>query len=271
MASRFTSAAVVDFGPKVHEGLHTPSHEEIAAKEAQRLKEEEEKISPKAHAAKMGMFGPLTRETRPWQPVSRLCKRFGVKVPVQKPDELRDSANIGLREDEAQGQGTLTYERPSMDIFGVKVPVQKPDGFRDLANIGLGEDETQGQDTLTYERPSMDIFKAIFASADEDSETEKKEKKKEKKKERKEKKGVLVSFAMDEDDTDAVDQPKQSKDRPKKKRKDRKQDEGNEDEGMWVDKPPGEVPSVISIVHNTTTTTDTSVASKGRKRAIDFM
>ena len=38
-------------------------------------------------------------------------------VPVQMPDGPRDLANIGLGEDETQGQDTLTYERPSMDIF----------------------------------------------------------------------------------------------------------------------------------------------------------
>ena len=322
MAGRFTTASVVDFGFKTHEGLHTPSHEEIAAKEAQRLKEEEDKISPKAHAAKMGMFGPLTRETRPWQPVSRLCKRFGVKVPELPPDMPNEASTS-----KSGPSFPTSVERDFV------VPVQKPDGPRDLANIGLGEDETQGQDTLTYKRPSMDVFKAIFASDDEDSDDEqekepeqdeqpdlppsttnrsslvglvtddvpvdlgtfkptfipregksdkskdkekskekskeKKEKKKEKKeKKEKEKKGVLVSFAMDDDGTEAT-QLKQSKDRPKKKRKDKKEEEGDDDVGMWVDKPPPEVPIVISAT--TSTTADTSSAAKSRKRAIDFM
>lgn len=324
MAGRFTSAAVVDFGPKVHEGLHTPSHEEIAAKEAQRRKEEEDKITPKAHAAKMGMFGPLTRETQPWQPVSRLCKRFGVKVPELPPDMPSEASSSKAGPSFSQSEQTVPAPVEKDQI----VPVQKPDGPRDLANIGLGEDETQGQDTLTYERPSMDIFKAIFASDDEDSDDEQekeepepeeqpdlppsstnrsslvglvtdespvdlstfkptfipregkskhkeksKEKSKEKKerKEKKEKKGVvLVSFAMDDDGTEAT-QPKQSKDRPKKKRKDKKESEGDNNDVVMFDKPPPEVPSVISTVPNTSSTTDTSSAPKSRKRAIDFM
>ena len=319
MAGRFTSAAVVDFGPKVHEGLHTPSHEEIAAKEAQRLKEEEDKISPKAHAAKMGMFGPLTRETQPWQPVNRLCKRFGVKVPELPADVPNEASSSNAGPSFSQSEQIV----PALVEKDHIVPVQKPDGPRDLANIGLGEDESQGQDTLTYERPSMDIFKAIFASDDEDSDDEQekepepdeqpdlppsstsrsslvglvtddipvdfstfkptfipregksnkskhkeksKEKSKEKKerkerKEKKEKKGVLVSFVMDDDGTE---------DRPKKSRKVIKEGEGNDDVTMWADKPPPEVPSVISV-SNTSTTTDTLLASKSRKRAIDFM
>ncbi|KAF8806855.1 DUF1604-domain-containing protein [Phlegmacium glaucopus] len=317
MASRFTSAAVVDFGPNVHEGLHTPSHEEIAAKEAQRRKEEEDKISPKAHAAKMGMFGPLTRETKPWQPASRLCKRFGVKVPELQPDMPSEASSSKVGPSFTQFEQTESV--PASAEKDNTVPVQKPDRPRDLANIGLGEDETQGQDTLTYERPSMDIFKAIFASDDEDSDdeqekepepdeqpdlpplstngpssvgivtddipvdlstfkptfipregkskkSERSKEKKEKKKEKREKKGVLVSFVMDEDGME-VAQPKQSKDRPKKKRKDRKEGEGDDDVGMWADKPP---PEVTSTTLNTSTT-DTSAAPKGRKRAIDFM
>lgn len=323
MAGRFTSAAVVDFGPKVHEGLHTPSHEEIAAKEAQRLKEEEDKISPKAHAAKMGMFGPLTRETQPWQPVSRLCKRFGVKVPELPPDMPSEASSSKAGPSFSQSEQTVPASVEKDHI----VPLQKPDGPRDLANIGLGEDETQGQDTLTYERPSMDIFKAIFASDDEGSDDEQekepepdeqpdlppsstnlsslvglvtddipvdlstfkptfipregksnrskdkeksKAKSKEKKEKKKEKKGVLVSFAMDDDGTEATTQPKQSKDRPKKKRKYKKEGEGDDDVGMWVNKPPPEVPSVI-LTTSTTIDTSESSAPKSRKRAIDFM
>ena len=327
MAGRFTSAAVVDFGPRVHEGLHTPSHEEIAAKQAQRLKEEEDKISPKAHAAKMGMFGPLTRETQPWQPASRLCKRFGVKVPELPPNMPNEASSSKAGPSFTQSGESESVPTSEKDHT---VPVQKSDGPRDLANIGLGEDETQGQDTLTYERPSMDIFKAIFASDDEDSDGEQekeeepepneqpdlppsstnlsslvglvtddipvdlstfkptfipregksnkskdKEKpkdKKEKKKEKREKKGVLISFAMDDDGTEPA-QPKQSKDRPKKKkRKDKKEGEDDDDVGMWADKRPPEVPSsTVSAVPNASTTTDTSSVPKGRKRAIDFM
>ena len=321
MAGRFTSAAVVDFGPKVHEGLHTPSHEEIAAKEAQQRKEEEDKISPKAHAAKMGMFGPLTRETRSWQPASRLCKRFGVKVPELPPDMASEASSSKAGPSFTQSEQTASVPAPVEKDS--TVPVQKPDKPRDLANIGLGEDETQGQDTLTYERPSMDIFKAIFASDDEESDDEQekelepdeqpdlppsstnrslvgpvtddipidlstfkptfipregkskkskdKERSKEKKEKKKEKKGVLVSFAMDEDGTETAE-PKQSKDRPKKKRKDKKEAEGGDDVGMWVDKSPPDAPNVV--LHASTTavaTTDMSSALKSRKRAIDFM
>ncbi|KAF5316646.1 hypothetical protein D9619_006245 [Psilocybe cf. subviscida] len=342
MAGRFTSAAVIDFGPKVVEGLHQPSQAEIEAKEAERLKEEEEKISPKAHAAKMGMYGPLTREKKPWQPAKLLCKRFNVKEPAIE----------GLAEPTpgpSQAGPSFTHPEPDMsasasapaDINGPSdtMPVQRT-GPRDLANIGLGEDETQGQDTLTYERPSMDIFKAIFASDDEDSDDDdklddgdepvssvmetpketgtgftpatkileddtpvdintfkptfiprdgkgkrskddekftEKGRKEKKEKKKKEKKSKLVSFEMEEDaGGDDASELRQPKDRPKKKKKDKEAGEDGKDGAMFTDPPPNDPPSKTPSVDPTVTAAARSTPiqeerPRGRKRAIDFM
>jgi G patch domain-containing protein 1 len=324
MAGRFTSAAVIDFGPEVHEGLHTPTNEEIAAKEAQERKEAEDKISPKAHAAKMGMYGLLTREKKLWQPARLLCKRFGVKDPNPEPEIISgaaassSTATTSFTHSESQ---EASISSPVADT----TPMQTRDGPRDLANIGLGEDETQGQDTLTYERPSMDIFKAIFASDDEDSDQEEKEpeegneldptndrdsgtgftpatvifddspvdtntfkptfipregksnkakkedKSKDKKdKKKKEKKSVLVSFEMEEDGAEGAEL-RQPKDRPKKKRKDKtaKAEDDNE-QAVWAapKSPPGLPPPPL---HAQTTVPSDERGPKGRKRAIDFM
>ncbi|KAK0489296.1 hypothetical protein IW261DRAFT_1444153 [Armillaria novae-zelandiae] len=164
MAGRFTSATIIDHGPKIHEGLHTPSAEEIAEKEEAERKKQEENVSPKVHAARMGMYGSMTRETKPWQPARLLCKRFGLKDPNPPPEEPAAAAP--------------TFEEPAPDASFFATPaVPSTSDRKDLSNIGLGEDESQGKDTLTYERPSMDVFKAIFASDDEDSDDEKDEKK----------------------------------------------------------------------------------------------
>ncbi|KAG6908902.1 hypothetical protein DXG01_002880 [Tephrocybe rancida] len=167
MAGRFTSAAVMDHGPKMHEGLHTPSHEENARKEEERKKEEEENLSPKAHAARMGMYGPLTRETKPWQPAKLLCKRFKVRDPNPEP-EVEVPGSNWQQPDIPMAPASGTEESPSLS--GTR------NGPRDISNIGLGEDDDQGRDTLTYERPAMDVFKAIFASDDEDSDDDESEK-----------------------------------------------------------------------------------------------
>ncbi|KAF9473416.1 DUF1604-domain-containing protein [Pholiota conissans] len=334
MAGRFTSAAVIEAGPKIIEGLHTPSEEEIAEKEAQKKKEEEDRISPKAHAAKMGMYGPLTRETKPWQPAKLLCKRFGVKEPNPEP-EVSTEPMAGPSSSAASASFTHPeFDQPVATAAGKDdtAPSQQIDKPRDLANIGLGEDETQGQDTLTYERPSMDIFKAIFASDSEDSDDETpdnddeedvaapakpketgfisattilddtpidmstfkptfipregknkkskdddkaKEKKEKKDKKKKEKKAVLVSFEVDEDGADTLE-VKQPKDRPKKKRKEKIAQDG-QDHGMWATKPPDEFANTTPEILAPAVPPDQDLASsqatgpKGRKRAIDFM
>ncbi|KAG6850675.1 hypothetical protein H0H93_010403 [Arthromyces matolae] len=174
MAGRFTSAAVVETGPKMHVGLHTPSQEESKHKEGEE-KKEEENLSPKANAARMGMYGPLTREAKPWQPAKLLCKRFKVRDPNPEPEvEVPPPAA-------APGSNWQQAEIPMTSIDGAGSGsgdaaysgTSARDGPRDISNIGLGEDDSQGRDTLTYERPTMDVFKAIFASDEEDSDDDK--------------------------------------------------------------------------------------------------
>ena len=185
MASRFTTAAVVDTGPKAVEGLHQPMHEPEPTPTSQHEEKEREKMmmasqpdeevqSAKANAARTGMYGMLTREVVPWQPSRLLCKRFGVKDP--NPDITTDTPMPGAsntgggnawKAEEALAEADLQSATGSTDA-DLTSSVGRRTG-RDLENIGLGEDESQGRDTLTYVRPSMDIFKAIFASDDEDS------------------------------------------------------------------------------------------------------
>jgi G patch domain-containing protein 1 len=181
MASRFTTAAVVDSGPKAVEGLHQPTHEPVPQQDKEEQKEtprpDEEVQSSKAHAARTGMYGALTREITPWQPSRLLCKRFGVKDP--NPDITTDAPMPGVpnaagntwKAEEALAEADLHTATAGSTSAGPSSSAGRRT-VRDLENVGLGEDETQGRDTLTYVRPSMDIFKAIFASDDEDSDEE---------------------------------------------------------------------------------------------------
>ena len=170
MAGRFRSAAIIENGPKIIEGLHTPDHTSTPESEDANAKEEKKEEEPKAAAVRLGMYGPLTREIKPWQPARLLCKRFGVKDP-----EVELSTNDPPCQTDQGTEDVVASDmsKPALAITEGKGedldPHNRP---RDLANIGLGEDETQGRDTLTYVRPSMDVFKAIFASDDEDSDDE---------------------------------------------------------------------------------------------------
>ncbi|KAH7105909.1 DUF1604-domain-containing protein [Auriculariales sp. MPI-PUGE-AT-0066] len=174
MASRFTSASVVEQGPKAVEGLHQPSATSLfLSTPGSSDRQDEVKLQdpPKVAAAKAGIFGPMTRETEPWYPARLLCKRFGIRDP--HPDGAAAEAAVQTAADkqsqfEAETKRLAATAQPLATSTGEENAEQGGEQRkRDLSNVGLGEDETQGRDTLTYERPAMDIFKAIFASDDE--------------------------------------------------------------------------------------------------------
>ncbi|KAG1897082.1 uncharacterized protein F5891DRAFT_1050235 [Suillus fuscotomentosus] len=345
MAGRFTSAAVLDLGPKIIEGLHTPAAQPEEGADSmdvaeEKLKEEVKEEAPKVHAARLGMYGVMTREVCTWQPARLLCKRFGVKEPdLDVPDDTSvPSAQTAAPE--------FTGAAPADEFADASAGVTQAEGRgsgsskRDVANIGMGEDDGQGDDVLTYERPGMDIFKAIFASDDEESdeekdriddvdevdeppavsapagpsnpapdpdvkpppsngivedvdlatfkptfiprgskpkETEKKERKN--KKQKSSKGGILVSFDVDEDGGDssltAARQKHRDRDSERPRKKKRKDREGDGGEDMWVEKPLPDIVKALPV--NLSLDEESQVSGQGsgppraRKRAVDFM
>ncbi|KAG1724184.1 hypothetical protein EDB19DRAFT_1930151 [Suillus lakei] len=302
-------------------------------------KEEVKEENPKVHAARLGMYGVMTREVCTWQPARLLCKRFGVKdpdleVPVDTPGP---SAQATASE--------FTGTAPADEFAGASTGATQMESGgsgskRDVANIGLGEDDGQGDDVLTYERPGMDIFKAIFASDDEESDeekdhvddvdevdeppvvfapagpsepvpdvkpappangivedvdlatfkptfiprgskpkdTEKKEKKN--KKQKSSKGGTLVSFDVNEDGGESLSltaarQKHRDRDSERPRKKKRKDREGDGGDDIWVEKPPPDIVKVLPISLSTDEGGQVGGQESGplraRKRAIDFM
>ena len=357
MAGRFTSGTVLELGPKIVEGLHTPSAEQASQEGEQKpnAEEQEEKKEeePKVHAARLGMYGPMTREVKAWQPARLLCKRFGVKDPNPEIHFDAPEASTSAHADVSQSTDVTGGAGGGGETGGVakaqpgaSVPRS---GKRDLENIGLGDDDGQGDDILTYERPPMNIFKAIFASDDEESEDEKDDKSPEDedvqvaegvmpsqssislhatekpaetrdrvvlptvtdgvkenvaindkvdlstfkpmfvprdaqakasgakgKKSKKSKTGPLVSFDVDEDGGESLSilarRETKERDRPKKRRK--KHREGEEE--VWVEKP---TPDVVKDLPTERSHDAIKVDAgegvvgppRGRKRAVDFL
>jgi G patch domain-containing protein 1 len=180
MAGRFASASTVEIVGNTHQGLHKPTKDDYARLEGPQEEAIQEEESPKAHAARMGMFGPLTREAKVWQPARLLCRRFGVKdpypdgVPGEEPPVAASMAKSDAWQAEVMKSApNLTVPSSSAVASGSTTPpIPHQKGQRDLANVGMGDDDEQGKETLTYERPTKDIFKAIFASDEEDSDEE---------------------------------------------------------------------------------------------------
>jgi G patch domain-containing protein 1 len=73
VAGRLTSAAVLDLGPKIIEGLHTAVAQQEEGADSMDVMEEEPKEeikeeAPKVHATRLGMYGVMMREVCTWQP-----------------------------------------------------------------------------------------------------------------------------------------------------------------------------------------------------------
>jgi G patch domain-containing protein 1 len=204
MASRFTSSKTVVTAAPLEPGLRKPvpgsADQQPAADDKSATTTEPPKDeSPAAKAARLEMFGALTRTSTTFCPVRLLCKRFNVPDPWPEGPP-QDSSPVGAAgaggvsssagggvpaSREALNQETMDeilqdrgISRPAATTTSVSGgtggtgTVTDSGRRRDLAGVGLGEDEAQGRDTLTYERPSMDIFAAIFADDEDDEDDE---------------------------------------------------------------------------------------------------
>ena len=74
MATRFTSSTTA---PKLASDVTSPSApESLISKPAPKPED------PAEQAARLGMYGPMTRSSQDWYPTRLLCKRFNVKPPA---------------------------------------------------------------------------------------------------------------------------------------------------------------------------------------------
>lgn len=184
MASRFTSASS---GPK---GASDESHESDT--NAPLLSKPSEKPEdPAVSAAKIGMFGPMTRTTVSFYPTRLLCKRFNVKPPshvqVDPGEPSGGSSSSTTAPGRFQSAGFQTDNKPrelvSQDVMNQLM--LEAGGGGALASHGTGESassathaapvrqepvvvEADRNEALEGERPGEAVFKAIFGSDDED-------------------------------------------------------------------------------------------------------
>ncbi|KAL5372269.1 hypothetical protein DPSP01_013625 [Paraphaeosphaeria sporulosa] len=175
MASRFTSSTSTSL-PGSGSGSSTPN-ENLLRKPAPRPQD------PAEQAAKLGMYGPMTRSTFPFYPSRLLCKRFNVKPPPDMPpaDADVDGASFGGRTEEAVSKsamdkmvhevlskGAPALQRPAwMGATPEESP--KASGASPVApEGGHATVDVERNDALTQERAPEDVFKAIFGDDDGD-------------------------------------------------------------------------------------------------------
>ena len=158
MASRFTSATSTTPANSAQDNV--PGQEPLLTHK--RLKPE----NPAESAAKMGMFGHMTRSTTNFYPSRLLCKRFGVAMPeksdrtesdaAQSFAEMSASASVPAKTEPVNPVGPQTDASPSSANVSALpetvVPIVDPDQ----------------NDAVEAPRPAMDLFKAVFGHSDDD-------------------------------------------------------------------------------------------------------
>lgn len=167
MASRFTSSTSA--GPKM--ASDAPDAPGAPTKEE----------DPAEKAARMGMYGPLTRSKQPFYPSRLLCKRFNVKPPP----------HVAAGSSAAEGEGETVGENRRLDVVSQaslnKMMMEasfKPPGFVSGGTEGgteqqqsaaappaqyqAAEVDVEKNDALEGQKAGDEVFKAIFGTDDED-------------------------------------------------------------------------------------------------------
>lgn len=153
MASRFTSAK-----SHIEGGTST---------EADLLKIPQSKpTDPAVEAARMGMYGPLTREKFYFEVPALVSKRFGIPHPP-----ARSKNDYGPRKDVFSGAtGASSSRNGAMDWMS-SLPPETLDSVRDESTASNAQNavvDPETNEALLGERPSDDIFRAIFGDDDDD-------------------------------------------------------------------------------------------------------
>jgi len=142
-------------------------------------------LSPAEQAAKMGMYGGLTRTIEEFWPTRLLCKRFNVKVPKHVESTTKSESGVAS----SQPDAAAVVAQKSLQGFGgtlpgpMKVPKElvstaeitemirevKGDATFELpvAVGAVAQVDVERNEALEGERAADDVFKAIFGESDD--------------------------------------------------------------------------------------------------------
>ncbi|KAK5030146.1 hypothetical protein LTR13_008459 [Exophiala sideris] len=176
MASRFTSSSSLPQGQNIDSS--TASAESLLTKPAGKPQD------PAESAARMGMFGPMTRTVSNFYPTRLVCKRFNVPYPEHAASAATDEAGTGPppAADSSSGlpqfrsfasagfqQDVSVDQKPAQGIeVGVEPAPAGTAGKRETLPSALHVMDSERNEALEHERPGAAVFKAIFGSDDED-------------------------------------------------------------------------------------------------------
>ncbi|KAL8722481.1 MAG: hypothetical protein Q9225_001045 [Loekoesia sp. 1 TL-2023] len=188
MATRFTSSSSAPKLASDAPDRHTNADGEGLAEGL--LRKPTEKVKdPAEEAAKLGMYGPMTREIKEFYPTRLLCKRFNIRPPAHvqvdpgqvPPDPGAEAAGGGgaKTHSEALPQRRLELvgkrdmdelmrergDRRSSDYGSTGGDGQRHDIVEAEAKVVV---DPERNDALEKEKPGEEVFKAIFGSDSEE-------------------------------------------------------------------------------------------------------
>ncbi|KAK1776739.1 hypothetical protein QBC45DRAFT_444086, partial [Copromyces sp. CBS 386.78] len=147
---------------------------------------------PAEEAARLGMFGTMTRSTTDFYPTRLLCKRFGVKPPAHvMPDNYDATASSEKKKDDlwsqfqsyghqgGGGPGSVERELLGLEFGSTGGGGGAGGGSTAMADLERGGEaaqkpaaapvlDTSRNEALEGKRPGDEVFKAIFGDSDDD-------------------------------------------------------------------------------------------------------
>lgn len=127
---------------------------------------------PAEDAARMGMFGVMTRAVRDFAPTRLVCKRFGVRPPDSAvADEREAAAAAAAARTSAAGGGESLVDQIMREAGAARMALVPTGGCAsgggESAGKTGGEVDRERNEALEKERPGDAVFKAIFGSDDD--------------------------------------------------------------------------------------------------------
>lgn len=168
MASRFTTSSTVSTGSQ-GEG----------DKSGQLSKPAPAPQDPAEEAARLGMFGQMTRTVADFYPPRLLCKRFNVKPPPHvQADQGMDTGSSkqgpAASQFEVYGEFTPSLQQPLAIEFGGASTDSPLGGVQKESEQDVGAQnpiiDSSRNDALEGKRAGEDVFRAIFGDDSDDEE-----------------------------------------------------------------------------------------------------
>ncbi|KAI8936587.1 hypothetical protein NX059_006989 [Plenodomus lindquistii] len=167
MASRFTSST-----SSIQGGSGTTAPSENLLRKPTTKPED-----PAEQAAKLGMYGPMTRSSLPFYPSRLLCKRFNVKPPPDMPPEF-DAGDFNMKSQTEEAVSKDAMDKMMHEMLTNGPSIQRPAWMgkanEDVIDATVSQTaehatvDVEQNEALTKERAPKDVFKAIFGDDDDD-------------------------------------------------------------------------------------------------------